>query len=484
MDQDEQRISRLEEKVRGFVKERKLLEADDCVLAGVSGGADSVCLLFMLLCLKGSMDGRLTVEVAHVHHGLRGKDADADMEYTRKLCERLEVPFHGVHCDVAKIARERGMTAEEAGRAVRYREFARIAGERGLQKIATAHHKDDAAETILMNLFRGSGLRGVSGIQPGRGNLIRPLLALSRKEVEEYLRLRGVAWCQDATNQDNSYTRNRVRNELLPYVERHINARAAQHIVWFGQQAEQLDAYMQRKACDLFEKCGNIDGKRVILKLDCLLAQTGGFEKEKPLLAYVVRECISRTGAGLKDVTHQHIEQVFEIMAARTGASASLPGELVVEKSYETLLFFRKGCENVPAGKPSFTITVKKMKNISNFPKKKYTKWIDYDKIKFTLQFRTRAPGDFLVINEAGGRKKLKDYFIDCKIPRSERDEVMLLADGPEIVWVVGYRLSERYKVTQNTRLVAEVVCEGLAEEDNGGMDGCKDRRMVFGSHN
>lgn len=467
-----------EKKVLAYVQRHKLAAPGDKILAGVSGGADSVCLLFMLLRIRQVWDGRLEIEVAHIHHMLRGREADRDMEYVQKLCKEHQLPFHGIYCPVEKTAQEKGMSLEEAGRLLRYQELERLRKERGMNKIAVAHHRDDQTETILMNLFRGSGFRGLAGIAAQRDCIIRPLLSLSRHEIEQYLRERKLAYCTDSTNQENIYTRNKIRNELIPYLQTQINPKVREHIAAVGEDAREIDAYFQKKADNLMEKLVHIEKKQAILYLEQPQA-------EKMEQMYLFRSCIQALGCGLKDVGRIHLEQIYQLSKKEGMGQLVLPRGILVEKSYQTLIFSvpesRDAKEHVPCTAPvflddleenkpcqyvfggyAFTIFLRKWKKIEKIPKKKYTKCFDYDKIEDTLQLRTRKPGDYMLINTQGGRKKLKDYFIDEKIPRQERDAAVLLAAGPQILWVVGHRRSEAYRVQEDTKRILVINCEPI----------------------
>ena len=192
-------------RVREYMKQNHMAEPGDGVLAAVSGGADSVCLLLVLKALEESLG--IHVAAFHLHHGLRGAEADRDERFVRELCERLQVPLHAVREAVAGYAKTHGLSEEEAGRILRYQWLEKTAGEFGCRRIATAHHKDDQTETVLMNLFRGSGLRGLGGIRPvrllsGELTLIRPLLDINRQEIETYLIEEKEAWCEDSTNKE------------------------------------------------------------------------------------------------------------------------------------------------------------------------------------------------------------------------------------------------------------------------------------------
>ena len=214
----------VKQRVREYMRSWEMTEPGDGILAGVSGGADSVCLLFLLDELKAELGIRLAA--FHLNHGLRGAEADRDEAYVKEICGRLGVPLAVAHENVAEYAASRGISGEEAGRILRYEHMKEAAERFSCQKTATAHHRDDSAETVLFNMFRGSGLKGLSGIRPVRGEVIRPLLCLSRAEIAGYLEERGIPWCEDSTNGENVYTRNRIRNQLLPWVKENINARA------------------------------------------------------------------------------------------------------------------------------------------------------------------------------------------------------------------------------------------------------------------
>lgn len=220
--------------VQNFIREQKMIMPGDFVIAGVSGGADSVCLFFELLAYQKEIP--FSMEVVHIEHGIRGQDSLADANYVENLCKEYGVPFHLVSCDIKKMAQESSLTVEEAGRKARYQAFEQAAKKSGRSncKIAVAHNLDDQAETILMNLARGSGLRGLGGIRPVRENIIRPLLNTRRSEIEAALRGRQITWRTDETNHQTEYTRNRIRLEILPLLAQGVNGQAASHIARQG----------------------------------------------------------------------------------------------------------------------------------------------------------------------------------------------------------------------------------------------------------
>jgi len=216
------------QKVSAYIKEHQMLNEQDRVIVGVSGGADSICLLFMLIEMQKKME--FSIVAVHINHGLRGEAALRDEEYVQKVCAEQDVELVIFHEDIREFAKTQGYTEEEAGRELRRKRFQQVLEERKGTKIALAHHKNDNVETFLWNLCRGTGLKGMRGILPASGVWIRPLLCLSRKEIETYLEQIGISYCTDETNYEDIYTRNRIRNHVIPYLEEHINAQSVSHM--------------------------------------------------------------------------------------------------------------------------------------------------------------------------------------------------------------------------------------------------------------
>lgn len=232
-------------KVRAYIAKHQMISDGDTVAAGVSGGADSVCMLYMLRKLAEEIPFRLIV--VHVHHGVRS-DAQEDADYVKRLCEEWNIPFFLKRVDMAGYAKEMRLTPEEAGRELRYQAFEEaLNGECAPCKIAVAHNRNDRAETMLFHLFRGSGLRGLGSIRPVRERIIRPLLCLERAEIEAYLSEKGLACCMDSTNNDDTYTRNKIRHHILPYVEEHICRNAVAHIGEAAEVLAQTDVFVNKQ---------------------------------------------------------------------------------------------------------------------------------------------------------------------------------------------------------------------------------------------
>ena len=479
----------LEEKVWNTCEQYQMVAAGSSVLVGLSGGADSVCLLLLLSQLSRRHD--FSVRAFHMHHGIRGEEADRDRDYSEELCRKWGVSFDQVKEDVPEYARIHKVSQEEAGRILRYQHMRRIAKEYGCEKIAVAHHGDDQIETVLMNFFRGSGSRGLCGMAPVSQDIIRPLLFCTKKELLEELEKKHISYCCDSTNEMNIYMRNRIRNELMPWLEEYINPQAGQHILQTAWQQRQIQEYMELQIQEAFDSVSKPDkkgglelGKKQMKVLPAAI-QTG-----------VVRKALEYVGGKIKDVSMVHIVQALALFEGRTGSTLDFPYHVQGRVGYEQIFFYLKGHEkegfgkehkknddivefvlesgeepkevNLPQERAVFRYCEKKIheKNVI-FPENTYTKWLNCDKIRNSLQIRTRRSRDVIAVCKSGGHKKLKDFFIDCKIPADKRDDILLLADGSEVIWVIGYRLSEAYKVVPGQEKVLQV--EFIQEERKKG---------------
>ena len=521
-----EKAGRFRRKVLAFMKKKRMTDRGDGVLAAVSGGADSVCLLFLLHEVAAELGIRIFA--FHMNHGIRGAEADRDEQFVAGFCERLKIPLTVAHEKVEKYAAEHGLSGEEAGRILRYRYLKETAEKYKCAKIAVAHHEDDDAETVLLNLFRGSGLAGLAGIRPVRENIIRPLLCVSRKEIEEYLKSQELSWCEDSTNRENDYTRNRIRNDLLPWVTENINSRAAEHILAVSELAAQADMYFEMEAERILRK--SRETRREEAERPQLTKVWGGEEEEPSreksegsaetnlamdtkisseifdaqpeiLKTYIVRRMIVSAAGRARDITERHIRSVLELSGPGGGHTVDLPYGLKAVRGYETLEIVRnRGAgspqhRSDPDRKPERQAAFERRIRLENdmeavldiggisvrlhiiprkkepeIPKNQYTKWFDYDRINDGLSIRYRRNGDYLTLS-GGGKKKLRRYMIDEKIPENERDRIPVLADGDHVLWVIGYRISDYYKITDETDriLEAEVILPGGGEPEGGG---------------
>lgn len=469
-----------EREVEKFIRKHGMIGKGDVVIAGVSGGADSVCLLFVLCALREELGFR--VKVCHVHHGMRGAEADADEEYVRRLCGELGVPCRFFHKNVELIARKRKQSPEEAGRMVRREAFLTMCREDGGTKIATAHHRDDNVETVLLNMARGTGLKGLGGIRPVTGSWIRPLLGLTREQTEQYLADRGISWCEDATNSGNDYTRNRIRHNVLPALEEQVNRGTAEHLDELSRQAQEIWDYLEQGADLAWEKCV----KAVSRAGQALEIDKARFEQEMPAVqTQLLRRCIACVRGQEKDIGSVHVNAVSDLFKKQAGRKLDLPGGVRAERIYTGVCIRQSeespGAFEIPLRVPGETVIPETGRRIvcrfvenadassaAEIPQKSYTKWFDYDIIEYSLSVRTRRSGDYFVIDDKGSRQKLKSFFVNEKIPREERDCMPLIADGTHILWIPGYRMSRAYHVSTRTEKILEIK---ITEENENGRD-------------
>ncbi len=465
------------QKAFDYIEKHHMIRANEKVIVGVSGGADSLCLLFVLREYAGRVP--FQIEAVHVEHGIRGQESLEDAQFVRELCQKEGIPFHLVSCPVPELAEQCGMTLEEAGREARYRAFEEIRCRTGAQKIAVAHNRDDQAETMLFRMARGSGLFGAGGMRPVRGHIIRPLLDISRREIEEYLRGRDILWRTDRTNADTEFARNCLRHRVLPLLRENVNAGTDAHLAALGEELQEVQDFMRREVGEKLAGMAQCAPGSARIRIAPFL------HEQKIIQEYSLRECLRRAGCSLKDVGRQHLEAICALAYMQSGRTAVLPGNWQAAREFDCLVLQKKNGQ-MPCGEDGFCLEapvpglcelpdgilefhVFPYKN-ENIFQKTYTKWLDYDKISRNLSVRTRRPGDFLVIDQKGGRKKLKDYLIEEKVPAPLRGGVPLLADGSEVIWVVGHRISEAYKITPQTKHVLEV--QWRRKCDGGTSDG------------
>ncbi len=465
------------QKIISFVQQYNMLKEKDKVVIGISGGADSVCLFFMLLELKKVYD--LELFAVHVNHGIRGLEADQDEAFVRELATRKRVPLTCVSANVKELAKDQGLSEEEAGRMVRYEAFYEEYNKYNCNKIAVAHHENDQAETVLFQLFRGSGIKGLTGIPPIRNEIIRPLLCVSRDDIEGYLLQHEIAYQIDKTNYEDNYTRNKIRLNMLPYATRQINSKAVSHIARTAGMLREAQEYIEKNAQKKMEQIVCVQNGQYSFDVKQFLDEDIVIQKE------MLRMLIVRLANQLKDIESEHIAMILSLLEKPVGKRVNLPYGIEAIREYDRIRinqFNQKqtdatrnpgsslcsmavsipGTVNVPETgmQIRFEILESTEKN-RIIPKNNCTKWFDYDRIKNTIFIRNRQNGDFLQIDAVGGHKKLKNYFIDKKIPKEERENVLLLADGNHIIWIVGDRISEYYKVRQDTTKILKVIIDG-----------------------
>ncbi|MDE6530334.1 MAG: tRNA lysidine(34) synthetase TilS [Lachnospiraceae bacterium] len=469
-------------KIKKYLEEICSLKSGDAIVAGVSGGADSVCLLCVLREIYAGTG--VTIHAVHVNHNLRA-EADADQKYVERLCGKWNIPCYCYSYDVEGYAADHRISTEEAGRQLRYGAFYEVQDRltaSGCIKIAVAHTMDDNAETMLLNLFRGTGLKGLRGIPVSRGDIIRPLLCVRRSEIESWLETQGIEWCNDCSNDTDDYTRNKIRHKILPVAETEINENAVLHMNRTAKQLALAEDYLTDKAAEAWDACV----RPLMQKPDGLIIGDSVLALHPYLRKCVLLRAMQETAETARDISAVHVEALEGLFDLQCGKELHLAYGMRAERTYDGVMIRKKpddmecsqkyrqdasedaGIESIDlkiSGSteiPGYGIFETRVlhsgkRNFCEFPKDRYTKWFDYDKIKNTVCLRTRQAEDYLVIDGNDNTQKLKSYLINQKIPSGEREKLLLIADGKHIMWVVGYRCSYGYYISESTENILEV---------------------------
>ena len=444
-------------KVEHFIIEHELVQSGDKIVVGVSGGADSLCLLYELVELSKKIP--FEIIVVHVHHHLRGLEADKDAKFVKEICGSLNLPCFVYDADIKGIAKSEGLGLEEAGRLERYRIFNECIDNNKANKIAVAHHQNDLAETMLFRIVRGTGLSGLEGIVPKRDNIIRPLLCLTRAEIDDYMKENGYSYRTDQTNHDESYARNRIRHQVIPQLME-VNDRAVEHIVALAKRVKEQNQYIEKQARLSYHEVIHKNKGKILIYVDKLLKND--LVIQKSILRMAIDELIKTK----KDIHEIHIEQLLSLANGKTGKEINLPYQLIAERSYDLISLWQGEDETeveqtiyqielsqgdtmvkLHDGEGMVTLTFSTQNR-----EKDYTKKFDCDKIGNTVFIRKCKEADEIVIDQQGHHKLVSRHFIDQKVPRSLRKEKWVMTNGKEVIWIVGDRVSEQFKTTGNTK--------------------------------
>ncbi|MCD6083403.1 tRNA lysidine(34) synthetase TilS [Candidatus Aerophobetes bacterium] len=451
------------ERVRQTIKEYRMFTSKERVLVGISGGPDSTALLHLLSRLKDEYE--LQLWAAHLNHKIRGREAEKEARWTEQFARKLKVPIIMDSFDVPLLAARKKLSLEEAARQARYDFFERIADRLKIDKIALGHTASDQVETILMRLIRGCGLDGLSGIPPVRGKIVRPLIRTFRGEIEEYCSENSLHPCTDSSNKDVFLLRNRIRLKLIPYLRENYNPQICRVLFQIGEILREENDFFRRETEKVFNSlCEEKEKDRIALGVQKLNGLHLALRRR------AVREAIRLIRGSTRGVEFDHINSALKISEEGRGR-LSLPGGISVRIDSGNLLFEKRRREeeiaferllNVPGRTDLPEVGLVFDTEIiyqrpTSFASGGYEAYLDLDKLKRPLFLRKRKEGDKFQPLGMRGRKKIKDFFIDLKIPREERDKIPLLISKDRIAWIVGYRLDENFKVTRNTRRVLRI---------------------------
>lgn len=447
-------MDKLLSRVRQYMESRDMLQPGDAVLTALSGGADSVFLLTLLLRLREEYG--ITLAAAHLHHGLRGAAADEDQQFCMELCSREGIDFFAKHADVRAEAQEARQSVEEAGRFARYRFFEETAEKHGFTKIATGHHKDDSAESVLLHLVSGAGLKGLTGIEPVRGSIIRPLLPVTKSEIIESLDSERISYRTDHTNADASFKRNALRHKVLPVIREHLNPNVVGAVSRFAELNTSLYEFLNERFIIPEIRRLTAEGGYVRIPLTLLAAYPAYLSGE------IIRSAAGQFG---RQLNFSDVEQCLHLAALQKGKRHSLSGGLEAVREQDAIVIgpaaasekidreIATGAEVLlPAG--ILLVTGAEPEEVLYGAG---IEFIDADTVSGGLRVRDWRDGDRIIPLGMEQPKLVSDVLTDARIASSARESVCVLCDEEGIIWIVGGRLSNRVKITNKTKRVLKL---------------------------
>ncbi|MEW6374827.1 MAG: tRNA lysidine(34) synthetase TilS [Thermodesulfobacteriota bacterium] len=453
--------------VKRTIDRYHLLEKGDRVIVGVSGGIDSMVLLHLLNIYRPAF--ALTVIVAHVNHGIRPAESEKEAELVQRESERLSLPFEYGQFDVKEFQKTRGISIQDAARKVRFHFFNSLLKKYGAQKIALGHNADDQVETVILRLMRGAGLKGLKGILPIReGRVIRPLLEVWRREIEFFATENAIPSLKDSSNLQENYLRNRLRLSLIPLIEREYQPNFKAVVMRASAFLREENDYLERGAEEAYKKIVHEEKDNLSFKFSEYqsLHQAIQWRVIQKMLGRIYSEEMIEEGLAIDPVYHK-------LSQASPSFLLELPQGVCLEKRYNRVLLGKKGMERIPPfeveiissgrtfieeiGKEVVTEEIRRRDPFVDLQGSLNIAFFDYQNLHFPLKMRNFRPGDRFQPLGVKGTQKLKEFFIDHKIPRFERQGVPLLISGEMIAWVVGFRIDERVKVTEKTQRVLRV---------------------------
>ena len=454
------------DKVLSTINKHNLIQKGDKIVLGLSGGPDSVCLLHVLNRLK--KDFNIEIYAAHLNHQIRGIEAQKDALYVSKLCEDMGIIFFVKSINVPKYCENEGLSLEEGARKLRYEMFYEIKDKIKANKIAIGHNLNDQAETVMMRIMRGTGLKGLKGIDYIRDNcIIRPILDVERNEIEEYCEAYNLNPRIDKTNLENIYTRNKIRLDLLPYMKDNFNSNVIESIVRMSNSLKSDNDYIEKEAEAKFREVSNIKEKGFVeINLDDFVCLHDAIKVR------VLRNSIKHILGDTNFVDQRHIEDIMSLEDnSKVNKMLTLPRNIFVYRKKDSIILTNEEIVNeeiefyynVPS---NGFIKIKELKqiietqvmSIDRYKSMKLdnsSKGFDFNKVKGGIVIRSRRQGDKIKLDR--GSKKVKDLFIDLKIPREERCKIPIITDSEGIICVGDYKISENYKIDENTKEVLKI---------------------------
>lgn len=451
-------MKKTEEKVIRFIKSASLIEEGDKVIVALSGGPDSVFLLNIFK--KYQKKYKITIGAFHLNHKLRGKAADSDEKFCSQLCKKLQVEYFSASKNIKTIAKKNRISIEEAGRNIRYKLLNDICLKRNYSKIATAHIQDDNTETVFLNLIKGTGLSGMSGIPVRRGNIIRPILCLSKTEILDYLHLNKLDYRIDETNLSEDYERNYLRKQIIPTIKSRLNPSLDETVFNSALVFQSVKDFIENSINVFLDEVVSIDKSGITINISRIA------EHHKLILSESLRKVILNEW-GLV-LNYNDVTKIIGLINKQSGLSVELTGNLVASRNSESLIIRRK---LTPTVLKSFYIRAGEIKktelgviSVRALDKGKVSynpdanlEYISADNISGKLKVRVWKPGDKFVPLGMKGEKKISDFLIDEKISRFTKQDQLVLVDNKKIIWLIGKRIDNRFRITTATKKVLEL---------------------------
>ena len=449
----------IEQKALKFIDENQLIEKDDKLLVALSGGADSVFLLSFLLKFRN----RFKIEVAafHLNHKLRGKSANADANFCADLCKQNKIELISVEKDVKTYAKKMKVSVEEAGREIRYNELNNAANKIGFSKIATAHNASDNVETILLNFIKGAGIKGLAGIPIKRNNIIRPIICLTAEEIRKYLKADQIPFRVDESNLDLDYERNFLRNEIIPKLKQRLNPRFEEKVSNTSKIISEINSFVEHQVEQLSQEIVNYEGK--VLRIN-----TKRISKlDRSFLNVFLKSVIGNKFT--TELSSENIYALMQLVFSQTGNEVHLKEKLVAKKDRDVLVVRKisynkseKAFHKIKVGEElkvdGKIISINKVsRKMFKFTQDKSVELVSGDSLRNSFEIRKWKAGDKFQPIGMKGTKKISDFLSDEKTSSIKKKDQLVLTNSGKIVWVIGFRIDERFKVTSETKKILKL---------------------------
>jgi len=460
------------EKVTRFIQDNRLIVERDKILLAVSGGLDSVALLHIFSQLKSML--KLELAVAHVHHGIRGDEADEDFEFVKSLSGNIKLPFHSKKVDSKAFAKSQKYSLEESARILRYQAFEGFLTKSKYSRLATAHTANDQAETVIDHFLRGSGSLGMQGMQKTRGAYIRPLLELTREDLEQYAKENKLTFRQDSSNKDLKFRRNRIRRELIPYLKEHFNPNLVKTLNRTARIFSETESVLETVSDEAYKSLVSLQKKNeIIVEIDGFLSYFRAVQK------YVIFRACQALEINRNDLNFDKLDKLLSVIAEKkVGKRIDINRDFQLAIDHDGIIIKRKTSEKIPQikfdlldsnalrfGEYELKWSITKREEPVEFSKNRQIELLDFDKTGNSLCVRTFHPGDRFIPLNFTGQKKIADYFSDRKIPHHLREVTPILESPAGIVWLCGHCIDNRFKVRKKTNKLLKLEIKESSNE-------------------